>query len=185
MAQILKQKPRTNCRFFPDCFSGTRARSSHATMLFSQHEFLERTAIPVLSGAVAGNIEICITYPLEFAKNSMQVQPGKFRSLFHAVRYNVAKDGFFVLYRGLPSWLLFAFPRNAVRFTVFENVISHFDDRTAVPAQITSGLIAGAFEAPLCLVPMQVRRWLCVQPFSWSQMVLVLAPCTRTWQTEM
>ena len=66
--------------------------------------FLEKVFIPIASGSVAGGIEICITYPLEFAKNSMQVQPGRFRSLVHAIQYNVAKDGWSVLYRGLPSW---------------------------------------------------------------------------------
>jgi len=65
---------------------------------------LEKVVIPIVSGSVAGAIEICITYPLEFSKNSMQVQPGRFSSLFHAIRYNVSKDGLSVLYRGLPSW---------------------------------------------------------------------------------
>ena len=51
--------------------------------------------------------------------------------------------------------LLFAFPRNAVRFTVFENVISFADDRSLPHVQMLSGMAAGAIEAPLCLVPMQ------------------------------
>jgi hypothetical protein len=67
-------------------------------------EFVDKAVVPVLAGTVAGSIEICITYPLEFAKSSMQVQPGRFRSMFHAVQFNVAKDGPLVLYRGLPSW---------------------------------------------------------------------------------
>lgn len=71
---------------------------------FSRNAFFSKMIVPVASGSVAGGIEICITYPLEFAKSSMQVQPGRFRSMVQAVRYNVGKDGLLVLYRGLPSW---------------------------------------------------------------------------------
>ena len=104
------------------------------------------------AGAVAGGIEICATYPLEFAKNSMQVQPGRFSNFIHAMKFNVAKDGPMILYRGLPSWLLFAFPRSWVRFGVYENVIEIFDHRLDQHAQIISGMISGAAEAFFCLV---------------------------------
>ena len=49
----------------------------------------ERAGIPIIAGSIAGCIEICVTYPFEFAKNSMQVQPGRFRSFFHAIHFNV------------------------------------------------------------------------------------------------
>jgi hypothetical protein len=50
--------------------------------------------------------------------------------------------------------LLFAFPRNALRFAVFENVVGCFEDQSLPHVQMICGMIAGAAE-PLCLVPMQ------------------------------
>ena len=82
----------------------------------------------------------------------MQVQPGRFSNLVQAIKFNVAKDGALILYRGLPSWLLFAFPRSWVRFGVYENVIQTFDSCSDLHAQIISGMISGAAESAMCLV---------------------------------
>ena len=106
----------------------------------------------IVAGGVAGAIEICITYPLEFAKNSMQVQPGRFSNLIQAMKFNVAKEGPMVLYRGLPSWLFFSIPRSWVRFGVYENVVGMFEDRSDLHAQMISGVISGAAESITCLV---------------------------------
>ncbi len=131
-----------------------------------------------LAGGVSGILEISCTYPLEFVKNSMQLQPSRFRGPLHALRSNIAAHGPRVLYRGLPSWLLFAFPRSAIRFAFFDRfqgiidrscgVDSHLggdgDDNGGAPPpeemyrlsrDAAAGIGAGLIEAVLCLTPCQ------------------------------
>ena len=90
-------------------------------------------------------------------QNSLQLEPGRYRNTWAALRANVQSSGPLVLYRGLPSWLLFSFPRNAVRFYVFEGVSSS-TPLSALPdlaRNATAGGIAGVLEGVTCLVPMQ------------------------------
>ena len=141
----------------------------------------ERPRHAFLAGGVSGILEISCTYPLEFVKNSMQLQPSRFRGPLHALRSNVAAHGPSVLYRGLPSWLLFAFPRSAIRFAFFDQfqgiidrgcgVHAYVDDGDAddnadaedvdlpelyrLSRDAAAGIGAGLIEAVLCLTPCQ------------------------------
>ena len=148
------------------------ARAQPTTM--SSKPKRKRSRHPFLAGGVSGGIEIMITYPLEFIKNSLQVQPGRFAGPMAAARYNIAKDGPLVLYRGLPSWLLFSFPKSAIRFTVFEKVSAELETVSSRGAtagtaarsrsghesgqlgrDVAAGIIAGVVEAFTCLTPCQ------------------------------
>ena len=80
------------------------------------------TQHPVAAGMVAGSLEICVTYPMEYVKTALQLQQeastlfageGRYRSVWHCVRETVRQDGFLGLYRGGASWILFAGPRSA------------------------------------------------------------------------
>ena len=123
-------------------------------------------AHPFLAGGISGVLEICITYPLEFIKNSLQLQPGRFAGPVHAARTLTKEQGVRVLYRGLPSWLLFSFPRSAIRYTGFSffsdildasRAFSWIDDGTTRRAARDgiAGILAGGIEAVTCLVPCQ------------------------------
>lgn len=107
-------------------------------------------------GGFCGLVEITVTYPLEFIKNSMQLQPKRFRTPLEALRVNVANHGARVLYRGIPSWWLFAFPRSAVRFTGFD-VLTHQLDSIEhdLLRDAMAGVGAGVLEAYCALIPCQ------------------------------
>ena len=107
-------------------------------------------------GGFCGLVEITVTYPLEFIKNSMQLQPNRFRTPLEALRVNVANHGARVLYRGIPSWWLFAFPRSAVRFTGFD-VLTHQLDSIEhdLLRDAMAGVGAGVLEAYCALIPCQ------------------------------
>lgn len=103
---------------------------------------------PLLAGGITGGIEICITYPLEYAKCQLQleqlgrsVHAGKSakdlpahrpeRGLLGVFKDTVRTRGFTGLYSGLSPWLLFSFPRAAFRFSVYEQVLALHDSRFA------------------------------------------------------
>lgn len=117
-----------------------------------------------LSGGLTGIIEICITYPFEFIKSSLQVQPGRYSGPLHALRSNVRAHGWQVLYRGSPSWLLFAFPKVAIRFTSFDAAAQALatlgladadTGQSDLARDVGAGLAAGSVEAVTCLAPCQ------------------------------
>ena len=108
-----------------------------------------------LIGGFCGIVEISLTYPLEFIKNSLQVQPGRFKSPLDCARTNIAAHGVSVLYRGLPSWWVFAFPRNAVRFTCFDVLTHQLNVKHDLTRDSIAGIGAGVAEAFVALVPCQ------------------------------
>ena len=120
-----------------------------------------KSRFPFLAGGVAGIVEISITYPFEFVKTSVQL--GMDRSPLHALSRNFKAGGIRLLYSGFPSWLLFAFPRSALRFTVFQKTnsalhgVSKETGLELAPTILnaSAGLVAGAVEGVLCLTPMQ------------------------------
>lgn len=97
---------------------------------------------PIIAGALAGGIEICITYPLESIKvpaitrrqccsgpgtpitlsrpplqAQMQLHESIARQgILRCGQSTVVNHGVAGLYRGLSSWLVFAFPKTAIRF---------------------------------------------------------------------
>lgn len=109
----------------------------------------------LIIGGFSGIIEITTTYPLEFIKNSMQLQPNRFQSPFEAFRVNVKNHGPMVLYKGLPSWWLFAFPRNAVRFTIFDILTHRLNIEHDLTRDAVAGIGAGIAEAYVALIPCQ------------------------------
>lgn len=113
-----------------------------------------------LAGAAAGSIEICITYPLEYAKTQLQLEHGAatthtgFRSgMVDCVVRTVRESGVRGLYRGSTPWFVFAGPRSAVRFATFEylrGLKGH-----VWQSDFACGLAAGSAEAFLTQTPMQ------------------------------
>lgn len=91
---------------------------------------------PLLAGGITGGIEICLTYPLEYAKCQLQLaqlaagadapahRPG---GLLRVFKETIRTRGLTGLYSGLTPWLLFSFPRAAFRFSVYERVLALHD----------------------------------------------------------
>ena len=118
-----------------------------------------RAQYPFLCGAVAGGIEICITYPLEGAKRVQQLNLHKEAGLglLGTLRRTAAgADGVRGLYRGLAPWLFFAFPRSAVRFSVYEYSIRAAGEAGhSSSAAAACGFLAGVAESASVMTPMQ------------------------------
>lgn len=126
---------------------------------------------PVAAGALAGMMEIGVTFPFEYVKTQLQLQQeasslfagaDKYRNAFHCASVTVREYGFFGLYRGGASWILFAGPRSALRFGCFE-ALSSASSRNGLPERFgqssmdtANGLVAGVIEAALCQTPSQV-----------------------------
>jgi len=73
-----------------------------------------------LAGGIVGAIEISITYPTEYVKTVMQLNE-RFRAMgiVGVMRHVYGTQGFFGLYKGYSALLLFAIPKNTVRFGTF------------------------------------------------------------------
>ena len=126
---------------------------------------------PVTAGAVAGCLEISVTFPFEYVKTQLQLQQeasslfagaDKFRNSWHCASVTFREYGILGLYRGGASWFLFAGPRSAVRFGTFE-ALSGAAARNGLPdrygpsaVDTANGFLAGIVEAALCQTPNQV-----------------------------
>ena len=79
---------------------------------------------PFIAGALTGGLEILITFPLEFIKVQLQLkhhyQLSAFSGPVDCALYTMRTKGPLGLYKGLSPWLIFAFPRSAVRFSTYE-----------------------------------------------------------------
>mmetsp|Transcript_10941 Transcript_10941/g.15205 ORF Transcript_10941/g.15205 Transcript_10941/m.15205 type:complete len:318 (+) Transcript_10941:54-1007(+) len=141
------------------------------------------TSHPLLAGMLAGGCEICLTYPLEYAKVQCQLisrmpckgteprnrKPVGFISV---IRDTVRRAGPIGLYEGLTPWLVFSIPRAALKFTTYETLLSQSrkylrnpgDDKkptedsknqTSMAVSMICGALAGAAEMGLAGTPMQ------------------------------
>lgn len=115
----------------------------------------------ILAGGISGAIEICITYPTEFVKTQIQLYEKSFSGNMDCVRKTMKNNGVFGLYRGLPSLLFFAIPKNASRFAAYESAknMASPDGKPLTKMQsIMCGLAAGATEAILVVTPQETMK---------------------------
>jgi len=116
-------------------------------------------AITSLAGGVSGALEILFTYPFEFAKTQVQLEPQKYAG---KPFWTCWKDGyrefggfprgFTAIYRGMPPLIIFGVPRNASRFTSFEATKELLENNTNwghIPINMLAGFVGGFTEAVL------------------------------------
>ncbi|KAL6065715.1 Solute carrier family 25 member 1 [Balamuthia mandrillaris] len=106
-----------------------------------------------VSGGVSGALEIMFTFPFEFAKTQIQLNPHKYKTTWGCWKLTTQQYGFTALYRGMPPLIVFGIPRNAARFTAAEYTKSIMDiyapDMGLVPQNIIGGFVGGFSEAVL------------------------------------
>ncbi len=141
---------------------------------------------PIIAGSLAGAAETLCTYPLEYIKTQLQIagpwssnKPTYFGSV-DVIRKTVERHGARGMYRGLPPYLYFAFPRCAIRFWAFEESVtvlkrvrevegedvrggaaSTSSSTSSPPAgrrlppalAFTAGLVSGVVEALVIIIP--------------------------------
>jgi len=82
-----------------------------------------------------------------------------YSSSYDVIRGTLQTRGPIGLYRGLPPWLFFAFPRRAIRFGTFEATTAYLCDgrgkKPSASVALVSGCVAGAWESALGQCPCQ------------------------------
>jgi len=113
--------------------------------------------ITSIAGGVSGGLEILFTYPFEFAKTQVQLEPERYKNKpFWTVwkesyrEFGGFPKGYTGIYRGMLPLILFGVPRNAVRFTSFEFANQHLKEAQwfgVVGTNILAGFVGGFSEA--------------------------------------
>lgn len=130
--------------------------SDHDAFMTSSHT----PRHPFLAGALAGAAEVCCSYPFEFIKTLLQLKPGVYRGVLHCFFSTLSSRGPLGLYNGLSPHLLFAFPRVASRFSLYEACGRAIRGEGAPRRPLTSaealaaGAVAGFGEAAFATVPL-------------------------------
>ena len=121
--------------------------------------------LPVSAGGVAGGIEICLTYPIEYVKTQLQLDgrgaTKHYDGVVDCFRKTLQRHGASGVYRGLPVLLYGSVPKVAVRFGAFEELRRRNTDADGhCPAArvLLCGLGAGVCEAVLVVTPMETIK---------------------------
>ncbi|EGR32185.1 mitochondrial carrier protein, putative [Ichthyophthirius multifiliis] len=114
----------------------------------------------IISGGLAGGIEIMITYPTEFVKTKMQLYPDLAKKgIMFCANDTIKKHGIIGLYRGQSVLILFSVPKVAARFGANEYLKQHyFTDKNNRYHTFCAGLGAGIFEAITVVTPSETIK---------------------------
>ncbi|KAH8047559.1 hypothetical protein JL722_13002 [Aureococcus anophagefferens] len=127
------------------------------------------TSISLAAGCVAGAVECCCTWPMEYIKTQLQsfrtVKGGPappFTGIGSGLAYTVRTTGALSLYNGLAPVLAFSAPKAGVRFganTHFRNALADPDTgKVSMGASFLAGLGAGVCEATLAVTPQETLK---------------------------
>nr|XP_033695738.1 LOW QUALITY PROTEIN: tricarboxylate transport protein, mitochondrial-like [Tursiops truncatus] len=114
---------------------------------------------------LAGDTEICITFPTKHVKTQLQLNeclhPPRYEGIGDCVRRTVHNHGVPGLYRGLIFLLYGSIPKAAVRFGMFEFLSNHMRDaqgRLDSTRGLLCGLGAGVADAMVVVCPMETIK---------------------------
>jgi len=110
-------------------------------------------------GGVVGAIEISCTFPTEYTKTVMQLDPAMNKKGFMGVvRETWSNKGFFGFYKGYSALLMFSVPKNSVRFGTYDWASKNlFVEKTKLN-NFCCGLTAGAAEALTVVTPQETLK---------------------------
>lgn len=112
-----------------------------------------------VAGGITGAIEISITYPTEYVKTVMQLNPEMNKKGFKGViSETISKNGFFGLYRGYSALLMFSIPKNYVRFGAFQYSQHNLFTKGSRRDNFLNGLVAGACESTFVVTPQETLK---------------------------
>lgn len=103
----------------------------------------------VAAGGIAGALEICMTYPIEYTKTMQQLAHER-TTVRQVVSTTLARHGALGMYKGLSSMLYFAAPKAAIRFSSkerFSNLLAPYHATLGRGTGFLAGLGAGTLEA--------------------------------------
>lgn len=129
----------------------------------------------LIAGGLAGGVTLALTYPLEFIRGRLTVQTeDKYRSLSHAFRSVVRKEGVLTLYKGLWPSLLGIVPYVGMDFAAFytfksillkDNRFCKKDGTLSAVSTLGCGGLAGALAQTVSYPLDLIRRRMQVQDF--------------------
>ena len=112
-----------------------------------------------IAGGITGAIEISCTYPTEYTKTVMQLNKNEnARGTLGVLKHTFNERGFFGLYRGYSALLLFAIPKNYVRFGSFQYAQGNLFTKKSRLDNFCNGLVAGAAESTLVVTPQETIK---------------------------
>jgi solute carrier family 25 citrate transporter 1 len=114
----------------------------------------DRFAHNLLSGGIAGSLEIATTWPFEYAKTQLQLPQRKHTTMWGCISSTIQNKGIRTLYGGLPPVFLSEFPKIGVRFGSYQ----YLDDHKLIESNFMKGLVAGAVEAILVTTPAETLK---------------------------
>jgi len=126
-------------------------------------------SLSLAAGCVAGGVEACITWPMEYIKTQLQTfskvkggKPPPFTGIGSGLVYTVRTTGFFSLYNGLAPVLIFAVPKAGIRFganTYFKNLLRDKETgKISMGFAFLAGMCAGVCEATLAVTPQETIK---------------------------
>ena len=124
----------------------------------SSHESESKTKIigfTIIAGSIAGAIEGVVSYPLEYAKTVMQLDPKMAKKgLKYTILHTIKKFGFTGLFRGVSALIPFTIPKIAVRFAAKDISNMYIFGSGSMLRNLCGGIFAGIFEGALVRVIM-------------------------------
>lgn len=112
-----------------------------------------------IAGGITGAIEISITYPTEYIKTVMQLNPELNKGgAINLVKSTMAQNGYFGMYRGYSALLLFSIPKNYVRFGTYQFAQKKVFPNKSRSENFMCGLMAGAAESTFVVTPQETLK---------------------------
>jgi len=111
-------------------------------------------SIHCVIGGITGAIEISITYPTEYVKTVMQLNPEMNKmGVLNVFKHTVNTQGFGGLYKGYSALLMFSVPKNYVRFSGFTLAKTNLFTGSSRMDTLMCGITAGALESTFVVTP--------------------------------
>ena len=124
--------------------------------------------VSVLSGGIAGGIEMISIWPMEYTKTQLQLQEQlknnnsnvKFNGLYGCLKWTIKNNGILGLYRGLSPMLATAIPKAGIRFGTFTYFQNMFKEKGNVTTKqnFLAGMLSGLTEAIFVVTPVETVK---------------------------
>ncbi|KAJ1456528.1 mitochondrial carrier domain-containing protein [Pelagophyceae sp. CCMP2097] len=123
----------------------------------------------LVAGCLAGAIECCCTWPMEYLKTQLQSfrkvpggAPPPFTGIGSGLVYTVRSTGFASLYTGLTPVLIFSVPKAGIRFGGDQYFRQQFKDsktgKVSMASSFAAGMCAGVSEAIIVVTPQETMK---------------------------
>ena len=152
--------PEPDSAFELGCECEPKCTSSLSMVKKSSDPFIAGTA-----GAIAGGIETCIVWPMEYIKTQLQLQlkttQPKYTGIVSCAQYTMRSTGFLSFYRGMNVVLIGSIPKAGIRFggvSKVKNALRKEDGSITAIRTLLAGMTAGAIEATVAVTPSETIK---------------------------